>query len=42
MTKAGEFKGDLRDLPKTPPKQTGTAPVRQPNIKPRTAPTPNK
>jgi len=44
MTKAGEFNGDLRDLPKTPVKATGTAPVREPRNKPKPAPTatPNK
>lgn len=40
MKKAGEFNGDLRSLPKTPPKETGTAPVRQAPLKPRPYPTP--
>ena len=42
VTAAGEFTGDLRDLPRTPPRAKGTAPVREPNTVPKVVPTPHK
>lgn len=42
IRKAGEFNGDLRNLPKTPQKPQATAPVRESGDKPKVLPTPVK
>ncbi len=38
--KAGEFNGDLRDIPPGKPVRRGTASVREPKIEPKPFPTP--
>ncbi|MFL6373479.1 MAG: hypothetical protein ACJ73D_02320 [Pyrinomonadaceae bacterium] len=42
MTKAGEFKGDLRKLPTTPQPTVDMPPVREPGGEPKVLPTPKK